>query len=490
MQKILYYTALSCGLTLLAGASALAGPAYLPPGANLTFGDVTHGARVQSASSNPAAGALEAARADDHRVSGTVLSIAAGLEYGNVDNIFEFIDEVSAAYNPSDPGSGGGPGQDPDKPDDGVDLGEIWDSLDPDVQAALEVVATEVARQVALLALIKEEGYGKAWLGADAPFVLGRADWRGAWTFGAGWSGSAKSYGIADSLEYDVEVAKTLLQERLDELPSNRPEKFKLSDDVVITANPSTNGFGLNLDNDSSFYSKATQTTELNAGYSRLVTANSAGSLYLGAEAKLYFMQLSRLSVRFGDITNSEELFNAIRDSAFNNDENLGIDFGALWVSENYQLGAQLTNINEPLFDFPDVNLDPYSSEEMIGFLMSDQTYKMGRQLKLEGSIFTDDRRWSAHAGIDANVATDPLGDDYQWVTASAGLLTDNWWVPGARVGYRKNLAGSGLTYLSFGMSAFKIFNFDISSALDTVSIDGKELPRGLMASIGFQITW
>ncbi len=37
MQKILYYTALGCGITLLAGASALAGPIYLPPGSNLTF---------------------------------------------------------------------------------------------------------------------------------------------------------------------------------------------------------------------------------------------------------------------------------------------------------------------------------------------------------------------------------------------------------------------------------------------------------------------
>jgi hypothetical protein len=228
----------------------------------------------------------------------------------------------------------------------------------------------------------------------------------------------------------------------------------------------------------------------LSAGYSRQAFANSAGSLYLGAEAKLYFMRLSRLSVRFGDITNSEKLFNAIRDSEFNNDENLGIDLGALWVGDNYQLGAQLTSINEPLFEFPDVNLAAYSSPEMIGFLVSDQTYQMDRQLKLEGSIFTDDRRWSAHVGIDANASTDPLGDDYQWATLSAGFLTDSWWVPGARFGFRKNLAGTGLSYLGVGLTAFKIVNIDISSALDTVRIDGKELPRGMMASIGFQIAW
>jgi len=32
--------------------------------------------------------------------------------------------------------------------------------------------------------------------------------------------------------------------------------------------------------------------------------------------------------------------------------------------------------------------------------------------------------------------------------------------------------------------------NLDISSALDTATINGTKLPKGLMASIGFQINW
>jgi hypothetical protein len=44
--------------------------------------------------------------------------------------------------------------------------------------------------------------------------------------------------------------------------------------------------------------------------------------------------------------------------------------------------------------------------------------------------------------------------------------------------------------YLSLGLTAFKYVNFDIASALDTVSIDGTTLPQGLMLSIGFQIAW
>jgi hypothetical protein len=194
--------------------------------------------------------------------------------------------------------------------------------------------------------------------------------------------------------------------------------------------------------------------------------------------------------VRFGDITDSEELFESIRDSEFRNDTRLGIDVGALWVSDNYQLGAQVTNINEPKFTFPDVDLEPYRNDGIIGFLLSDQQYTMDRQFKLEASLFTDDRSWSAHLGYDVDSATDPLGDRFQWLTLSGGFTTESWWIPGVRLGYRQNLAGTKMKYLGIGVTAFKIVNIDISSAFDSVKIDGQELPQGLMASIGFQVSW
>ena len=46
------------------------------------------------------------------------------------------------------------------------------------------------------------------------------------------------------------------------------------------------------------------------------------------------------------------------------------------------------------------------------------------------------------------------------------------------------------MNYLSIGLTAFKVVNIDIASALDTVSIDGTTLPQGVMVSIGFQLTW
>ena len=466
-----------------------AGPVYQPPGANLTLGDVTHGKRVQSASSNPAAAAADQGRNADKSTRGTVLSGAAGLEYGNIQNLFDFYDQVTAGYEPSEPGTGDIPSQLPEvKP--GLDLGEIWDRLDPDFQEAVKVIAKEVATQVVLAALIAEEGHAKAWIAADAPFVIGNEYLGGAWTFGLNWSGSSKAFGLVQPFDFDPDAARQALEDWFNTAIADRPMEFSISNDIELAVDPVTNSVFFSIDNDSSILTKSTQTTELNLGYSRQAWSTSSGNLYLGAEARLYLMQLSRVSVRFGDITDSEELFDAIRDANFRSDENLGVDLGALWVGNNYQLGVQVTNINEPTFKFPDVNLAPYRSDIAIRFLQRDKRYTMDRQLKFEASLFTGDRRWSGHLGYDADPATDPMGDRFQWVTVSGGFTTDSWWFPSGRIGYRQNLVGTELKYVSIGFTAFRIFNFDIASALDTVKIDGQKLPQGLMLSLGFEIAW
>ncbi len=57
-------------------------------------------------------------------------------------------------------------------------------------------------------------------------------------------------------------------------------------------------------------------------------------------------------------------------------------------------------------------------------------------------------------------------------------------------MGYRRNLAGTEKTYLSAGITAFRYLNFDLATALDTVSISGDKLPEGVIVSLGFQVTF
>ena len=469
-------------------------PVYQPPGANLTYGDVTHGQRILSAAGNPAAAAAELARAGKEAKSGSHMSVVVGLEYGNVQELFDTFDELSKIFLPTEPdGDPPPPGQDPDDKPPGIDfpidVDALLDQLEPEMQAAIAAVAKEAATLGALLALIKVEGYGKLFVSGDVPIVIGKEFLGGAWTFGVNYSGTSKAFGVAEAIDFDSDEALQNLRDGLSDGPSTLERRqIDLSGGFGLFLDPENDSALLNLENDSLLLTKAATIAEFAIGYSRRAWATPRGSLFLGGKLKYYRMQLSRISVRFGDITDSSELFDAIRHADFDNDNDFSFDLGALWVSDHYSLGATWMNVNEVKFRFPEVDTSDYKNPDIIAGLNADRTYQLEHQLKLEGSLYSQNRRWTANVGLDANAVPDPMGDDFQWLTLSAGYATDSWWLPGARVGLRRNLAGTEMTYLGLGVTTLKIVNIDIAATFDTVDISGKSLPQGLILSIGFEI--
>jgi hypothetical protein len=476
-------------LTCLGAGNAWGQALFQPPGPNLTYGDVTHGTRAQSASTNPAAAAADVARQADDARSGTIVSAAAGVEFGNIQEIWDFYDQAFGAHQPSDDDPDV-PGQLPEtKPPGGIDLGDIWDLLNPDIQAKLDPIVDEVARQAAILALISTEGYGKAWIAADAPVAFSTPRWGGAWTVQLHWSATSRAFGLTERIEFDTEQAREAIQNWFDAEVASRPSTLQVGGQVFLLLDALGN-VRFSLRNDSAIVYKATQLLTASTGYSRAAWSNDVGTLFIGGEAHLHDMRLSGLGVRFGDMTDSEELFDQIRNADYERDTRVSFDAGVLWVADNYQLGAQLTNLFEPDFQFPAIDYDPFASETIIQQLERGRTYTMERQLKLEASLFGKDRKWSWHLGLDANAATDPVGDDFQWLTLSGGFYTGSRWLPNVRLGYRQNLAGTEKTYASLGLTMFRFINLDIASALDVTKIDGQRLPEGLMFSLGFQVNW
>jgi hypothetical protein len=480
--------AIAC-LACLSAANAWGQALFQPPGPNLTYGDVTHGMRAQSASTNPAAAAADMARQGDEAGSSTIVSAAAGIEFGNIQEIWDFYDSVFGAYEPGDDDVEA-PGQLPEtKPPGGIDLGDIWDLLDPDIQEEVDAIADEVVRQAAILALISTEGYAKAWIAADAPFVFSKPRWGGAWTMQVRWSGTARAFGLVESVEFDTERARQAIQDWFDTEVASRPGTLQVGGQVFLLIDALGN-VRFSLQNDSAIVYKATQMVTASTGYSRPAWSGDSGTLFVGGEAHLHDMRLSGIGVRFGDMTDSEELFQLIRNADYERDTRISFDAGVLWVADTYQLGAQVTNLFEPDFQFPAIDLSPFNNETIIQQLERGRTYTMERQLKLEASLLGEDRKWSWHLGLDANAATDPVGDEFQWLTVSGGYDTGNRWLPNMRLGYRQNLAGTEKTYVSLGLTMFRFINVDIASALDSTKIDGQTLPEGLMFSMGFQVNW
>lgn len=94
------------------------------------------------------------------------------------------------------------------------------------------------------------------------------------------------------------------------------------------------------------------------------------------------------------------------------------------------------------------------------------------------------------HAELDANPVEDPMRDRYQWLTLTAGYAADSWWLPSARIGMSRNLAGTKLGYLNAGVTVMKFLNIDVATTLDTVMLDGNKMMRGLNVRLGVQFDY
>ena len=470
------------GICLLAAAvPALSAPMYQPNGANLTYGDVRHPRSLLASPSNPAAGVANLDADTERKRRGAFAAGVLGLEYGDVGNLFDTIDDLAESFAPSDTARFA---------ELGVSLQNI-DIANPDLRGLLETALVQVGVQETLADVIESEGYGRLFVAADVPYSVGTELLGGAWNFDFNYSAVSTVFSVAQPIEaFDVDAALAELQNGFNLTPGDAPELFELTGGVNLRIDPSDGSVALTLENDTFLLTKAGEVTTFSGGYSRTVKTSDAGRLHVGGKVQIYRVGLVRVGARFGDLTDSEELFDAIRDARFKYSMGLGLDVGALWVSDNYQLGATLTNINEPSFNYTEISTADLTDQTITNFIEPDRTYKMERQLKLEASAFTSDHKWSVNMAVDTNAIKDPVGFEHQWFTLSGGVETGKWWLPSVRVGYRKNLAGTELDYLSLGVTLLKLVNLDVASTLDTVEIDDMTLPRGVMASIGFEVAF
>lgn len=86
--------------------------------------------------------------------------------------------------------------------------------------------ADGVTRQAVSGALTREEGYGRAWVAAYVPFVVGTVYFGGAWTFGLNYSRSSKAFGLVSDVEFDTDPACGTLNDWLAQLPGNRSSVY------------------------------------------------------------------------------------------------------------------------------------------------------------------------------------------------------------------------------------------------------------------------
>lgn len=446
-------------------ANAFATPIYHPAGPNLTYGAVSNNQTIISNVTNPAAGAAVFTKEDSQYRFGILSSIGFGVEFGQVDNLYTEIDAAQATL----------------KANQSVDFSAVCTGpASTDATLCSNAVAASLNANIfapvnSVLNKFQKDGYVSGFLSGHVPLmplVISHKGLGGSFVLDANFSAIANMKFLSDPVVLQGSDVLTAVQDYITAGDSSAPFNITLSDSST----------------DSTLLVKAAAIAELALGYSRPVFNSDSGELMAGFRAKYYKVGLSRSAQRLFAADGAENTFDENKDYVYSS--GIGIDVGALWVSKNYRVGAWVDNVNKPSFKFNDVDVTGYSDPVVTAELSKSETYQMDSQLHLESALYTESQNWVINVGLDANAIKDPIGAEYQWATVSAGYATDSWWIPGFRVGYRANMAGTELNYMTGGLTLFKSVTLDVAYSLDSVEVDGQKAPRSAIINLGMELSF
>lgn len=464
-------------LSSLLCANAFATPVYQPPGPNLTYGSSSNNQSIMSSVANPAAGAAVLGMEDSQYRFG-ILHIGGGYEIGNVNDLFNQVDKAATDIK---------------TPINTTDiqglyvLGDTAATLAPKIANFINT-STATATLNSVLSSVQRDGNATLFFGGHVPltpFVISRKGWGGSFVLDANASVIANGSFLSDPLFISNATATDFANAYLASAPLPIPP------------------------NDSTMLVKAAAVGEIGLGYSRSILRREApepvegeptpgklsasqlkaGELTAGGRVKFYQVGLANKAVSLTSMQDgSQDTLN--NDLTYTKSTGFGLDVGALWTSKHYRAGAWVNNLNSPSFKYPTINTTGYTNTTIKAQLNDDETYTMKPQLQLEGAIFSESQNFVVNLGLDANAVQDPVGRDFQWMTLSGAYATSSWWIPGARIGYRTNLAGSKLSYLTAGLTMFKALSLDIAYGLDKLTYEGNSIPRSAMINLGLQMTF
>jgi hypothetical protein len=440
---------------------------YQPIGSSIVLGGYANRQTLVTSLANPASPYLMT-NIESFRV-GFLGPLSLGYEMGEIKDLEDRIDELegilekdySASFNNLSSA-------------DLVSLGLTANSTSDEISAALlqsnAEVAAAINRADSIIAEIGDTAYIKFSGALQAPFmpVIYKTQNRGAFTLDASASFVGRAGIISDNISASV------------------------------------SGSDIELDSDTAVYVTRATDYRFGFGYSQLMGRPVSGALIVGGRVNVHNIALNKkLSVLTDDGDDADDGFGDFLLERENVESGISLDLGAIWSAPNYQLGASLANINEPEFDFEELgNCNGLSGSDLKscnaavrlsddGKLELKETYKMKAQLTLDAAVMSTNQNWSLAGSYDVNDIPDPLGDKYQWKVISLSYFSDNLIFPGVRVGYRKNHAGSKLSYATIGATLFRRLDLDLAYGLEKYTNDnGSILPRSLYFSVNYSFAF
>ncbi len=251
-----------------------------------------------------------------------------------------------------------------------------------------------------------------------------------------------------------------------------------------------------------SLYVKAAIEKSLSVNYSRQAYKHKWGTLYAGAKLKLVDMELSKqvLPLMYIDGDQISDIIVDEYDNNLQSSTGMAIDLGFVWDAPTYRVGLTFNNLNEPEFEYGavGVNCQQISNSnsrdncevakyfaEQKGEINASEVY-VKQTTAVVDAMYKLSNRWFVSAAADLVQYTDGIGNAHQWSHISMAYNGEGW-VPSARLGYHTNSIGSQTSSVTFGTTLFKYVNFDLEYGLDSVSVDGSDIPRRLGFGLSVQ---
>ena len=418
--------------------SVFARPAFHPMGETLTYGETAHHQSLSAYTNNPSVGASSLGVMQWNIGFGGVSSFGVGLEVGPVDNLTENIDALSERLN----------------------------AFSDDAPPLIEDVEAIKAEFDQFLIDAGETGYFQLHTALTVP------------VFPIVWSSYET---LGGSIVLDANAAAIA--------------KLSILDEPIIF-NPLEQGAN-QLQTNSAAYIKLGAVAEASVGYSRPLFQTRAGAFYGGIRANYYQVGLRKTLIGMAQMEDSAETLEDELSRDVSVQTGVGVDLGLMWAGENFRLGTTFKNVNSPSFDYDPIGTDCLAMEEgalkdscFIAKSFADEidmeeTYVMDPQMTVAASLYSDSRNWVLAVSADTSPVNDPVGNQVQWFTASAAYATRSWIIPGIRVGYRKNQAGSELSAVTAGLTLFKMLHVDGAYGLEQIEVDGSSAPRMVQVNVG-----
>lgn len=261
----------------------------------------------------------------------------------------------------------------------------------------------------------------------------------------------------------------------------------------------------------SSAYIKSGVQTRFALGYSRELFRGHkfepfGGRLFGGAKINIIHMALSQQIFRLEQL-GGKDIKDVMQDEYNNNMKSstaVALDLGLAWIADRYRLGFTVRNINSPTFDYGSISVNCGQHNETLnryndcgteyffahpGKVTTNKTHTKHPVPTLDASFYLTPY-WMLHGAVELATYDDLVGIENQWVSLSSTYNFKTKSLPNLRVGFHRNLVGSGLTSVALGTSLFGRLTLDIAKSLDETTVDDSVVPRNFSFAIGFEETF